>query len=354
MSRRKANLAKLALSTLHYTGAGGLLSPLTRGVGVIFMLHRVRPAPQEELGPNRILEIEPQFLEDTITLVRNHGFDIVSLDEVHARLREGDFDRPFAAFTFDDGYRDNRDFAYPIMKRHEAPFTVYIPTDFPDGKGDLWWLTLEGTLAGIPSLDINIDGTVEHFDLSTHDLKEQAFDRVYWWLRAMPEKEARQIVSELAMAHGGYDPELCRKLIMDWDELREFAAEPLVTLGAHTRRHMSLGRLSHGEAALEMAESISRLEAEISSPVKHFSYPYGDVASAGPREFTLARELGMKTAVTTRKGLLHARHTDELTALPRVSLNGDYQNLRYVKVLLSGAPFAFLNVARRLQSNVAA
>ena len=60
MSSGKTGLLKVALNALHFTGADGLLSPLTRGVGVIFMLHRVRPDTPEGFGPNRILEVRPE------------------------------------------------------------------------------------------------------------------------------------------------------------------------------------------------------------------------------------------------------------------------------------------------------
>jgi hypothetical protein len=63
-------------------------------------------------------------------------------------------------------------------------------------------------------------------------------------------------------------------------------------------------------------------------------------------EFELARELGARTGVTTRKGLIQRRHVAAMTALPRVSLNGDYQHPRYVKVFLSGAPFALSRAIR--------
>ena len=86
---------------------------------------------------------------------------------------------------------------------------------------------------------------------------------------------------------------------------------------------------------------------ELGRPCRHFSYPYGDETSAGQREFDIAAKLGIATAVTTRKGLLHKSHVDALTALPRLSLNGDFQDPRYIKVLLSGAPFAFLNALNR-------
>ena len=74
-----------------------------------------------------------------------------------------------------------------------------------------------------------------------------------------------------------------------------------------------------------------------------FAYPYGDPTSAGPRDFDLIREAGFAAAVTTRKGLVFSAHKDHLTALPRLSLNGVYQKLRYVDVLLSGTAFALSN-----------
>ncbi|MEA2992706.1 MAG: hypothetical protein QOD40_1626, partial [Alphaproteobacteria bacterium] len=65
--------------------------------------------------------------------------------------------------------------------------------------------------------------------------------------------------------------------------------------------------------------------------------------SAGPREFRLAAELGFKTAVTTRPGVIFSQHQRHLTALPRISLNGEYQRMRYVRVLMSGAATAMWN-----------
>jgi peptidoglycan/xylan/chitin deacetylase (PgdA/CDA1 family) len=340
---------KVAMSALHYTWAGDLLSPLTRGVGVIFTLHRVRPGHPAAFGPNRILEVSPEFLDETIDVVLSRGFDILPLDEVHARLGEGDFDRPFASFTFDDGYRDNAEHAYPIFRRRGLPLAIYVPTDFPDGKGDLWWIKLEMLIAAVDALEMRIDGTPTRFETATTAQKEVAFERIYWWLRSLPdEQHSREIVASLCEAYGVDVSSLCRDAIMTWDEIRELATDPLVTIGAHTRRHMALAKLTQSEATLEIEEGLRRLEAELGRPVEHLSFPYGDPASAGEREFLLARELGLKTAVTTRKGLLHERHSSHLTALPRLSLNGDFQHARYVKVLLSGAPFALHDMAQRL------
>ena len=347
MSRR-AGLIKTALTALHFSGADRMLSPLTAGVGVIFTLHHVLPARPDPFQPNRILTVTPEFLDAVIQFVVGRGFEVLSLDEVEQRLAEGDLDRPFACFTFDDGYRDNREYAYPIFRRYGLPFAVYVPTDFPDGRGDLWWLKLEQVIARLPNVEVKMNGSFVRFETRTSDQKAVAFDRIYWWLRGLPELEARAIIADLCRLHDINLSRLCSDLIMSWDEIRDLASDPLATIGAHTRRHLALAKLSRSEAHLEIEESVRRLEAELRRPCRHFSYPYGDPSSAGPREFEITRELGLATAVTTRKGLIHARHSKALTALPRLSLNGDFQKARYVKTMLTGAPFALLDVAERM------
>lgn len=347
MSKRSTKLLKAALSALHYTGADGLIAPFTSGNGVIFMLHHVTPEPQPAFSPNGILKVTPAFLEMVIGQVKAAGFDCISLDDVPERIAAADNPRPFAVFTLDDGYKDNRDHAYPIFKRHGVPFTIYVPSSFADGTGDLWWLNLEEALRRLTSVTLEMNGTRRSFELAGDDAKDAAFQDIYWWMRQIPEERAHAVAARLAR-EAGFDPqELCRKLVMTWDEIRALAADPLVTIGAHTTHHLALAKLPREKALKEISESLSRVAAETGRPCRHFSYPYGCELSAGPREFDMARELGITTAVTTRKGLIHAHHKDTLTALPRLSLNGDFQNPRYVKVLLSGAPFAFWNALSR-------
>jgi peptidoglycan/xylan/chitin deacetylase (PgdA/CDA1 family) len=342
MNSNGTKLVKAALSAAHFLGADGLLAPFTRGAGVIFMLHHVAPQPPRAFEPNRILKVTPAFLECVIERVKLAGFETIALDEIPKRLADRS-ERPFACFTLDDGYRDNETYAYPVFKRHNVPFTIYVPTDYADGNGDLWWLTLEAVIRLAPEITIQMDGLVRVLPATTTSQKYMAYETIYWWLRRLPEARARLVVAELA-ASIGYDPtQLCRDLVMDFDTLRSLASDPLVTIGAHTRRHLALAKLPQDEMEAEISQSVARIEAELARPCRHFSYPYGCQASAGRREFAAAHKLGMTTAVTTRKGLIAHHHQSALTALPRLSLNGDFQDARYVKVLLSGAPFAVMN-----------
>ena len=339
------------LSALHYSGADSMLAPFTRGIGAIFVLHHVSAEKPGRFEPNRIRKVAPQFLELVIRQVRQSGFEIVSLDEAHFRLIEGDYGKPFVCFTFDDGYRDNLEHAYPIFKQHRLPFAVYIPTDYADGRGDLWWLALEKVISQVDTLTLKMDGTLRRLRCSTPAEKDTTFHTVYWWLRSIDEVDARGTVRELCDGIDFDADSLSTDLMMSWAEIRQLAADPLVTIGGHTRRHYALARLTLAEAHAEIEKSVRRIEQETGKPCKHFSYPYGDAASAGPREFELVKELGLRTGVTTRNGLIHPRHALELTALPRISLNGDYQKPRYVKVLLSGAPFALLNMMPKASSS---
>ncbi len=341
---------KAALNALYYTGGHKMMAPFTRGAGVIFMLHHVVPEANEEFSPNRILRITPDFLENVIERVEDAGFDIISLDEVHWRMTEGTFDRPFAAFTFDDGYRDNIEFAYPIFKKRELPFAIYVPSDFAEGHGDLWWLALEKVIAEVDELQVRMEGDIRRFICRSTQEKEQTFHAIYWWLRRIDEKEARIVVRELCRGIGFDSAELGRKLLMNWDELRAICNDPIITIGAHTVGHYALAKLSTAEVRHEIETGARRIEQQLGRAPMHLSYPYGGEESAGAREFQIAKELGFKTAVTTRKGSVHAEHGNHLMALPRVSLNGDYQDERYLSVFLSGAPFLLYNGFRKVNA----
>lgn len=348
MSNKSTLALKAGLSALHYSGIGRLLSPVTSGQGAVFMLHHVAPGEPAGFAPNHLLQITPEFLDSVVREVRRQGFDTVTLDEARARMSGAvKSTRPFACFTFDDGYRDNRDHALPVLKRHGVPFTVYVATDFADGTGFLWWLVLERVIARRQFISVVLADRRETFRCTSDREKTAAFERIYWHLRSIPEAEARAIVAHLA-EETGIDPlGPCRELAMTWREIAELAAEPLVTIGAHTISHMALGKLPAHMAHAEIAGSVRRIERELGRPCRHFCYPYGDAGSAGDREFEMTARLGMETAVTTRKGLLSASAGTRMTALPRVSLNGHYQHVRYLKALLSGVPFALLRGLER-------
>ena len=336
------------LESLFFSGAYLALAPFVSGVGAILTLHHVRPPRPGRFQPNRLLEVTPTFLSRVVAYLRRSDLDLVSLDEMHRRLSEGDFRRRFVCLTFDDGYRDTLAHAFPILKQAGVPFAIYVATSFPDRLGELWWLALEAVIARNDRVVLEIGGQCRSFDCGTVEEKRALYDELYWWLRSRPtEAELRAIVRNLAACYNVDIAAFCRDLCMGWEELAQLAADPLVTIGAHTVSHPMLAKLSAEAARSEMDLSRSVIEAALLVRPQHLAYPVGDPSTAGRREFKIAAGLGFKTAVTTRPGVLVPGHREQLTALPRISLNGEYQRLRYVRVLLSGAGTAMWNRFRR-------
>ncbi|HMK80818.1 MAG TPA: polysaccharide deacetylase family protein [Xanthobacteraceae bacterium] len=351
MAGLKKAILRTGFEALYFSGSHRWLRPFVAGIGAILTLHHVRPPRRDAFQPNRLLEVTPAFLEAVIVRLRRAGIDLVSLDEMHRRLTAADRSRRFVCLTFDDGYRDNLEYAFPILKKHEVPFALYIATSFPDRLGELWWLALEAVIARNSRIGLVVEGEDRNFDCRTTAEKRDVYEAIYWWLRRLPgEDDLRHAVRDLATRYQVDVAAFCRDLCMTWSEIEELARDPLVTIGAHTVNHVRLAKVAEKTARAEMRQSAAVIESALGRRPAHLAYPVGDATSAGPREFAIARELGFKTAVTTRPGVLFAEHRAHPTALPRISLNGEYQQLRYVEVLLSGAATAMVNKFRRVDA----
>ncbi len=345
---RNAALFKASLDVLYYSGASAALQPVFGGIGAIFMLHHVTPGAgtRPDFAPNAGLAVTPEFLDSVIVMLKARGFDLVNLDGAVARIGHGG--RPFAAFTLDDGYRDNLVHARPVFERHGCPYTIFVAPAITDGTCELWWRGLEAVIAKGRPLRAELNGETFALPAATPAEKSAAWKRLYWPVRNLEQHAQRRWIAAFCTAHDVNLNDLCRAAAMTWDEIRAMAASPLCAIGAHTVHHYNVKALSELEALDEMLQSAARIERELGRRPHHFAYPYGDETSAGPRDFGLARKAGFKTAVTTRKGMIFPAHRDHLTALPRLSLAGEYQNLRHVRTLLSGVPFALFNGLKTL------
>jgi peptidoglycan/xylan/chitin deacetylase (PgdA/CDA1 family) len=348
-----AGLFRRSLDAMFFTGASRALAPLFQGIGAILTLHHVRPGGglQPGFAPNRSLEITPDYLDAILGYIRARGYEVVSLEAAAAIVRSGQKRRrPFIVFTVDDAYRDVFIHAWPIFRRHQCPFTLFVAPAIAEGTCELWWIGLEALIAGSSHLVVSFpDRTVECTTV-TDAQKQAAWRKLYGPFRALDETVQRRLIRDLCAEHGIDLGAICRASAMGWGELRTIAKDPLCAIGAHTVHHYALAKLSPEDALREVVASLDAIERELGQRPKLFSYPYGDRRSAGPREFDIVRQAGIAAAVTGRRGLIFPAHARAMTALPRVSISGHYQQLRYLEVLLSGTAYAVWNGFRRVQA----
>lgn len=330
------------LEVAHLAGRAGLMAS-ARGMGAIFTLHHVRPKTPQSFDPNAHLEITPEFLDAAIGHLTEEGYQFVALADMPARLAIARAGERFAAFTLDDGYRNNAVHAQPVFTQHKVPFTVFVSPGFACKTHGIWWETLTELLRAAPHLDFDFGSGPITMPLATPFQKQAAYDRIARFIQSEEvETTAIETLDTAARAHGIDPLMITERLIMREPELKSLVLNPLASIGAHTVSHRALARLSDTEARREMEESAERIAAITGRRPDTFAYPYGDRAAVSPREHRLAKDLGFRVAVTTDPGTLSPASFDAPTALPRISLNGLYQKPKYVGALASGIPFRLM------------
>ena len=212
--------------------------------GEIWCLHRV-VEKRSEYQSNRELEITPAYLEELVLKYKSEGFSFVS---IHSLIQSrAVFPKKHVNISFDDGFRDVYQFAYPIFKKHQIPFTLYLTTDFPEGKADIWWIQMEQsqTIASFEKMMKQIYGNPEPMADTMHGLTG-----------TQP------------------DPGLCRSLSLSWDEIQEMVDSGLCTVGSHTVSHPGLTRIGTEACLQELGESKRIIKEKLGIDAIHLSYPH--------------------------------------------------------------------------------
>jgi peptidoglycan/xylan/chitin deacetylase (PgdA/CDA1 family) len=283
---------------------------------MIFALHSV--IDDDAFYPDMTLRCSTGKLQWTLQWLRAQGLELVSLDEAVRRL-SAPKPRPFAAFTFDDGYADNLTRALPVMQRFEAPFTVYVTTGMINRKIDAWWFGLAALVRSQDTIELTAIG--RRFECRDAASKTRTFRAI--------ESEIHRDFAVLPHVRAAIEEHKidCSALVdreaLTEQQLRCLAEHPLVTIGGHTTTHANLAQASVATVHLELTENRKFLQTTTDSPVEHLAYPFGHERACGSREAEIARTVGFRTAVTTRLGALFPEHAHHLHALPRMHLACD-------------------------------
>ena len=329
-------LQRARMELAYFSGYARLKQRAFGGAGVVLRFERVRAKQNRRFQPLRANEITPQFLDRAIRALKRWKYDIVSMDEVCRRAVTLPTASRFVALTFDGGYKDVMASAYPVLSKYGVPFTIYLPTAFPDGLGEAWWLALEAMIADENRISLVIDRKERHFAARSTSEKYQAYEFLASWLRTLSPPDLSFAINDLCKRYSVDLAGLSRSAAMDWDDLTTLAADPNVTFGSATVNYQVLSNLKEADAQREIAMGKAVVEAAFHRNVKHFAYPFGDRDAFRPPHVAMAQEMGLASAVTVLPAVVESKGYSNLHALPRVAWDGRQRSLRMMRVILSG------------------
>lgn len=234
-------------------------------------------------------------------------YQVVSTQEVLAALWGGPALPPKAVLvTFDDAYRDFGDIAWPILRRHGLPATLFVPTAFPDHpEREFWWDRLHRVFDAT-SRTVLDDPITGRLPLDSRTTRASSLRALEARLKSVPHAEAMHAVERVCAQLGEEGAPASR--VLGWDALRELAQDG-VTLAPHTRTHPALSRLPADEARAEIRGSREDLQREIGTSPPIFAYPFG---AHDDRVVQLMREEGFELALTCIDGHNRLEATDPL------------------------------------------
>lgn len=272
----------------------------------VLTYHRVdEPGARPWLDPS-LISATPEAFDAQMEYLVTH-YQIVTMSEVvNAFETRNHEELPSRAMviTFDDAYCDFEEHAWPILRRYGIPVTLFVPTAFPDQpEQTFWWDDLYQAVHKTSRKD-TLDTPVGSLPLSDIS-RNHTYRRLKSYLKTLKHVEAISKVKQVCNALGIYP---ANNSILGWDSLRRLSSEGVV-LGAHTRTHPLMNRVTLEEARTEASGSWHDLEREIGSTLPIFAYPSGqfnvDVAD-------LLEHEGFKLAFTTTRGINRIHRTDPM------------------------------------------
>jgi peptidoglycan/xylan/chitin deacetylase (PgdA/CDA1 family) len=324
------NWIKKKILGLFVKSNGKLSCPFFSGKGIIFMLHRVLPEEERnQFTLNKDLAITPEKLEEFILFFNQKGYVFISLDEL-ADWLDGkiNIQQKFICLTFDDGYQDNLIYGLPILKKHNVPATIYVTNCLPNGTAIMWWYLFENHLKSHSKFVLNSSKGISEFHWTDEQDAFSQFGQVSEAIKIIPGNELKDVLS-LSFGLSASEMEKQRESIsLSWDEIKELANEPLITIGAHTMNHISVRQQTEQLVFEEMKSSKSEIEKHIGKEVVHFAYPFGGEFDVSKRDLQLAAKAGFKTSTLNQAGNIFKSNKKNKQALARMPLGYTTDNER--------------------------
>jgi peptidoglycan/xylan/chitin deacetylase (PgdA/CDA1 family) len=247
--------------------------------------------------------LDGELFRQQVQYLKKH-FEVVPLMEAIRKLQENSVERPTAAITFDDGFQNNFDIAFTILREEGLPATIFLTTGLIDTDDTTWFCRLHDALARSSKQSLEWDGQL--FDLSGMAARMKALAAVKERLKRLPNSQMvpqnRRIICGL-----GDDPD--RPVAPDSPfrmlsraAIKEMLDSALVDFGAHTHSHAIVSRLRPAERREEIERSVDVIKELTGRDCELFAYPNGGPEDYDQESIRTLKSCGIRAALTGISG----------------------------------------------------
>lgn len=313
VSRASRLRRRLRTGAARAAAAAGLVSRRRETGGLlVLMFHKVNERPDPLL-----LTVSPALFKMVVAEVgRRH--EVVGVEAADGG--KGDPCRSSTlkvAITFDDGYRDTYTHAFPVLREHGLPATIYLSTDHVDGRRRFWYEQVAHALLQGDADRLDLDEVeLGVFPLGTKRERTAALLTLNEALKRVDETRCARAVETIVTTCGtdqaGTSP------MLTWNMAREMQTAG-IRFGSHTTTHPILTQEMPERVWWELVDSRRRIEAELGRPVHSFAYPNGTARDFDDKVIAQVRKAGYRNACTTIEGV-NRKGTDPF-ALRRVNVH---------------------------------
>ena len=311
---------ELLARTLRSCGIQRLLTSLGSWHGLlVFNYHRIG-SPDNSLFDHDLWSATADEFDQQVRFLANH-FQVITPRDL-SRWNQMGTNRA-VMITFDDGYRDNFEVAFPILQTYGVPATFFVSTGFIDRPHAAWWdeiswMVRTAAQAGKPSM------TLQGESISLTDAPiNSVIRRCLNLYKSLPTTRAQELLDELAATCGtGRCPsEWAEAEWMTWEMVRQLHDSGM-EIGGHTVTHPVLSTMDVAAQEIELRDGKARLESILETPVTSFSYPVGQPDSFTEITKAILADCGYHCAFSYYGGFSRSPEVDPFD-LPRVAVELD-------------------------------
>jgi len=298
-SSRKSKRQRLA-SLIAATGGLRILERLPQqNCLVVLNYHRIG-SPSDTVGDPNLYSATPSDLEEQVRWIKQR-YHISTLDEAIAFVEgKTTLRKAGILLTFDDGYKDNYDYAFPILHKHRVEGTFFICTSYLGSSQLPWWDQIAFMIKTSRNSKVVLNYP-EPLTLDLDDGKLQALNRLLCIYKTKHNLDKDKFLREIARSTGTGDERPCERIFMNKAELKEMSDNGMA-VGSHTHSHPLLSHLSPELQLEEVSLSKQMLEQDLGIEIQSLAYPVGAPDSFNEHTQEALRRAGYRIAFSFHGG----------------------------------------------------